>query len=272
MYLAKFFHRPPGDDDRELLFIPRDDPMLIGIFMRGNGDEFLREEFSGIGVAVAAFRRQASELVAAGYVETEHTRYTLRTLLPDPRPKPAWQQGLDDLMLAALSAPLHEQARHLAALDNTAAAHEPLYLWLAAHHGVAAGNDHRRTYRLAEAARDTLTSRKAGSIPYYAWSIAPSDLEAGIFEVLSDACLRVDDPIAALNAIEQACKIAPRRHRGVMRANILCEHFPDRREEAFEAAYKNAGHGGYEAITALPAYAKYVARRQAKSKSGKGWR
>jgi hypothetical protein len=109
-------------------------------------------------------------------------------------------------------------------------------------------------------------------VPHYAWSIPPSDLEARIFEVLSEACLRVDDPIAALNAIEQACKIAPRQHRGVMRATILCDHFPDRQEEAFDAACKHAEHGGYEVITALPAYAKYVARRQAKSKSGKGWR
>ena len=33
MYLAKFFHRPPGDDDRELLFIAGGDPMIIGIYM-----------------------------------------------------------------------------------------------------------------------------------------------------------------------------------------------------------------------------------------------
>ena len=33
MYLANFFHRPPGGDDRELLFIPDGDPMIIGIHM-----------------------------------------------------------------------------------------------------------------------------------------------------------------------------------------------------------------------------------------------
>jgi hypothetical protein len=33
MYLAKFFHRSPGDDDRELLFIPGDEPMILGIHM-----------------------------------------------------------------------------------------------------------------------------------------------------------------------------------------------------------------------------------------------
>jgi len=125
MYLAKFFHRPPGDDGRELLLIPGGDPMVIGIYMdekrETQRDDFLREEFSDIVTAVAAFRRHAAELVAAGYVETAHTRYTLRHLLPDVHPKPAWQNGLDDLMLAALSAPLDEQSKCLAALRGTAA-------------------------------------------------------------------------------------------------------------------------------------------------------
>jgi hypothetical protein len=94
MYLAKFFHRPPGDDDRELLLIPDGDPMIIGIHMDRTGqpgsDEFLREEFSDIGVAVAVFRRHASELVAAGYAETTHTRYTppRRTSTPSSRRSP----------------------------------------------------------------------------------------------------------------------------------------------------------------------------------------
>jgi hypothetical protein len=83
MHLAKFFHRPPGDDDRELLLIPGGDPMVIGIHMHADGvpkqDEFLREEFSGIEDAVAAFRRHAARLVAAGYVEIDHTRYTALT-------------------------------------------------------------------------------------------------------------------------------------------------------------------------------------------------
>jgi hypothetical protein len=77
MYLAKFFHRSPGDDDRELLLIPGDDPMIIGFRMRGSveiqTEDFLRERFSEIGKAVAAYRRHAAELVAAGYMETTHT-------------------------------------------------------------------------------------------------------------------------------------------------------------------------------------------------------
>src|SRR5450755_1031452 len=162
MYLAKFFHRPPGDDDRELLLIPGDDPMIIGFRMRGSveiqTEDFLRERFSEIGNAVAAYRRHAAELVAAGYMETTHTRYTRRDLRC-PEAKLEWQKGLDDLMLAALSASLEDQARHLAALQDTPAAHEPLYLWLAAHRGFVAADSNEQTIRLAEAARDTLASR-----------------------------------------------------------------------------------------------------------------
>jgi hypothetical protein len=49
MYLAKFFHRPPGDDDRELMLIPGSNPMVMGIHMNREGepgsDQYLREEF-----------------------------------------------------------------------------------------------------------------------------------------------------------------------------------------------------------------------------------
>jgi hypothetical protein len=129
MYLAKFFHRPPGDDDRELLLIPSGDPMIICFRMRGSveiqTEGFLRERFSEIGNAVAAYRRHAAELVAAGYMETTHTRYTRRDLRC-PEAKLEWQKGLDDLMLAALSAPLEDQARHLAALQDPCGARAAL--------------------------------------------------------------------------------------------------------------------------------------------------
>jgi hypothetical protein len=275
MYLAKFFHRAPGDDDKELLLIPGADPIVMGIHMHGDDkigeDEFLREEFSDIRAAVTVFRRHAAQLTASGYMETEHTRYTLRNLLPDPQPKPEWQKGLDDLMLAALSAPLPKQAKHLDALAATEAAREPLYLWLAAHHGFAADGDNAKTIRFAEQARDTLASRRAGKMPHYAWSIRESDLEARIFEVLSWGHLRAEDPAAALAAIEEAYRIDPGQDRGAQRATILCEHFPDRQEEAFDAAYKYAQFGGYEDITALPAYEEYLAARKRRKKS-KGWR
>ncbi|SHK60696.1 SMI1 / KNR4 family (SUKH-1) [Bradyrhizobium lablabi] len=276
MYLAKFFHRPPGDDDRELLLIPGGDPMVIGIYMGENREpehnEFLREDFSGIAEAVSFFRRHAADLAAAGYMETAHTKYTLRNLLPDPKPKPDWQKGLDELMLAAVSAPLKEQERHLVALKDTPAAGEPLYLWLAAHHSYAADEDNDRTIRFAESARDTLAARRAADAPHYAWSIWEKDLEGRILEVLSSAYLRADKPEAALEAIEQGWKAAPSQDRGVQRALILCEYFPERQEEAFDAAYQYNRFGGYEEITALPAYAEYLERRQKKKKSDKGWR
>ena len=47
MHLAKFFDRPPGDTDRELLLIPGGDPLLLGIHMKWEGEpgteEYLRE-------------------------------------------------------------------------------------------------------------------------------------------------------------------------------------------------------------------------------------
>lgn len=276
MYLAKFFHRPPGDDDRELLFIPGESPMIIGIHMHAAGEpqkeDFLREKFSDIGAAVGVFRRHAAKLLAAGYTETTHTRYTLRNLLPDPQPKTDWQKGLDELMLAALSAPLEEQAKHLAALRHTPAEHEPLYLWLAAHHGYAAEADNEQTIQFAEQARDTIAARRAAKAPHYAWSIAESELEARSLEVLSLAQLRANNPPAALEAIEQACKVSPSNDRLVQRAMILCGYFPERQEEAFDAAYQWHEHGGYEEITALPAYAEYAEKRKNRPRSDKGWR
>jgi hypothetical protein len=52
----------------------------------------------------------------------------------------------------------------------------------------------------------------------------------------------------------------------------LCDHFPERQEEAFDAAFKYAEFGGYEDITALPTYADYLAAGKRRKKSGKGWR
>lgn len=276
MYLAKFFHRPPGNHDRELLFILDGDPTIIGIHMQGTqgasgGEHFLREDFSDVTDAVAAFRRHAREFVDAGYFETTHTKYTQRNLLPDPKAKPEWQRGLDDLMLASLGAPLAEQLQYLDAIENTEAAREPLYLLLAAQKCLAA-DENDPALRLAEQARDTLASRKADKVPHYAWSIAENDLEGRIFDALSDAHLAAGNIHAALEAAEEADRIAPSQARGVHRASILCHYFPDRQEEAFDAAYSYAQFGGYEEIMALPAYAEYVERRKRKPKSDKGWR
>ena len=224
--------------------------MAMGI-VEVEEDEFLREAFSDIRAAVTVFRRHAAELAAAGYIETTHTRYTLRNLLPDPQPKPGWQIGPRRSDAGRAQRPAAQSRQNsLGALAGTEAAREPLYLWLAAHHGYADEADNAKTIRLAEKARDTLASRRAGKVPHYAWSIAESDLEARIFEVLSWAQLRAEDPAAALASIEEAFRIDPGQDRGAQRATILCEHFPERQQEAFDAAFKYAEFGGYEEITA----------------------
>jgi len=275
MYLAKFFHRAPGDDDRELMLIPGSEPVVMGIHMNWNGepgeDQYLREEFSGIADAAAAFRRHVAELVAAGYVETIHTQYALPNLLPAPQAKPDWQKGLDELMVLALSAPMAEQARQLEALEGTPAEHEPLYLWHAARRGYADADDPAQTVRLAEQARDTLGARRAAGQPHYAWSISESDLEGRILELLSDAYLAAGDLDAALKTIEHLCKNAPNHERFLKRAELLCGYFPERREEAFDDAYQWSRFGGYDDIMAFPGYAEYEARRKAGT-SAKGWR
>ena len=275
MHLAKFFHRPPGNDDRELMLIPGRDPMVIGIHMNWKGDpdadQFLREEFSNIADAAAAFRRHVTELVAAGHVETTHTNYTLRDLGPDPQAKPDWQKGLDELMILALSAPTAEQAKQLEALKGTPAEHEPLYLWHAARRSHADGDEPAQAVRFAEQARDTICARRATGQPHYAWSIAESDLEGRILELLSDAYLLADDPDAAVKMIEQLCKTAPSHERILKRAELLCGYFPHRREEAFDDAYQWSRFGGYDDIMAFPGYGEYEAQRKAGT-SAKGWR
>jgi hypothetical protein len=80
-------------------------------------EDFLREQFSDIGDAVAAFRRHTTGLVAAGYVETTHTRHTRRHLSAHPEIKLEWQKGLDDLMLAAPRGTRQHQGGARAALS-----------------------------------------------------------------------------------------------------------------------------------------------------------
>src|SRR5215467_12358941 len=94
MYLAKFFHRPPGNDDRELLLIfdggCGESHAFMGFVMNGRLDPYVRCDFASAREAVAAFRAAAEELAEAGYVEAAETRYTLRSLPANPKPKPAW--------------------------------------------------------------------------------------------------------------------------------------------------------------------------------------
>jgi hypothetical protein len=58
MYLAKFFHRAPGDDDRGLLLVADDEPIVLGVLINreDDSDEYLREEFSDLAGAVVALK------------------------------------------------------------------------------------------------------------------------------------------------------------------------------------------------------------------------
>ena len=100
------------------------------------------------------------------------------------------------------------------------------------------------------------------------------DLEARILEVLSWAHLRADKPKGRAGGDRRGLSGSgrPARTAACSTRQFCVEHFPERREEAFDEAYKYQEFGGYEDIIALPAYADYVAGRKRKPKSDRGWR
>jgi hypothetical protein len=276
MYLAKFFHRAPGNDDRELLLIFErtcGGPTLMGFVMDGEGRTFLRQDFKSAHEAVAAFRRAADELRNGGYVETADTQYTLRKLAAAPQPKPAWQQGLDELMLSAIIEDTATQAALIDKLAATPAAGEPFYIWLRARHRFAsAPKDHGGALTRTEDARNALGARRASKAPFYIWSLRTLQVEAFIQDLLCELHLAAGDPEAGLEAAQHAHEVDGDQYRGGRIAWILCEYFPERQQEAFDQAMRYAEFGGYEAVTSLPAYADHVARRNKKTRPERGWR
>ena len=83
-------------------------------------------------------------------------------------------------MLAALGEPLDVQAKYLAALRDTPAASQPLYLWLAAHHFYAADQDNNQIIALAErGARHHRRPPRRQDVTLFPgrWRIATSRLE-----------------------------------------------------------------------------------------------
>jgi hypothetical protein len=276
MYLAKFFHRPPGTDDRELLLIfdgsGGESHAFMGFVMDGRLEPTTRRNFASAREAVACFRRAAEELRDAGYVETADTKYTLRTLPPGPKPKPAWQQGLDELLLSAIIDDLATQATLIAKLATTPAVREPLYLWLAARHAVEkAPKATAGVLPRAETARDALAARLASKVPVYAWSLRPREIEAYIHDLLCEIHIAAGDAKAALAAAQHAQRADGDQHRGGRIAWILCQHFPDREEDAFDQTFRYAQFGGYEPVLALPAYVAWLARRKRRTPAEKGW-
>jgi hypothetical protein len=279
MYLAKFFHRLPGDDDRELLLMPEspcgggDRPIVMGIVLSDPDKSFMHKEYPSMADANRAFRAAARELRRDGYVETAHTDYTLRNLLPDPAAKPDWQRALDELLLVVFAEDREAQARLIKQLDGTRAAQEPLYLWIAAYH--AAAGRTLGTARLLDQVEQTLnifSAHRLAGVPIYTWSLPPYYLEAYINDLLCELHLAREDTQSGLAAARRACDISANQYRGGRVAWILCEHFPEHREEAFDQAYRHGEFGGYDAVMAHPAYADYLRLRKQKSKSDKAWR
>jgi hypothetical protein len=279
MYLAKFFHRPPGNDDRELLLMPEspcgdgDRPIVMGIVLSNPDCNFIHREYPSMADANRAFRAAARELRRDGYVETAHTDYKLRSLLPDPAVKPDWQRALDELLLALFAEDSKAQTRLIKALDGTRAAQEPLYLWIATYH--AAATRLFGTARLldqAEHALNILSAHKLAGAPIYTWSLPPYYLEAYINDLLCELHLAREDTLAGLATARQAYDISANQYRGGRVAWILCEHFPEHREEAFDQAYRYGEFGGYDGVMAHAAYADYLRRRRQRSKFDKAWR
>lgn len=285
MYFAKFFHKDPGDDDR-LLLLAVDDAILMGIYMREvdssqfdwSSDaippsEFLRQEFDKISEGVAAYRREAEKLRADGYIETYHTKYSLRDLGGDFTPKPEWQRALDEALMSAFADPPEVQAKRLAALKGTPAADEPTALWLAARYANDLKNDD--VMQRVRQARDALHKYESAKLPYYTWSLFPGVIKANIYSLLSYWHLHAGsfDPAAALDAIEIARETYPEEDQLVLQAWILCTYFPEREEDAYDSIYHQASSRRYEPITSRPSYKTYADRRAADAAAKRGtWR
>ena len=278
MYLAKFFHRPPGDDDRELLLILDsscgDGHALMSFIMDGRSEPYLRNDYAGAREAVAALRRAAEALRRDGYVETADTNYMRRALPSHPKAKPAWQQGIDELLLCTLLDDALSQAALIHKLAGTPAAQEPVYLWLVARRAFSVRpNDTDGALARTENARDTLGARRASKTPPYTWSLRHLEIEAYLHDLLCEIHFAAGEVRAALDAAQHAQEANGDQYRGGRIAWMLSQYFPDREEDAFEQASRYAQFGGYEAVTALPAYAAYVARRQRRrAEADKGWR
>ncbi|WJH39281.1 hypothetical protein N7E02_20815 [Aliirhizobium terrae] len=227
MNFAKFFHKAPGDDDR-MLFLAVDGDVLIGSYLRevdylgfdwatydktkdNLPGEFLRIEIDDENEGITAFRREAEALRRQGYIETHHTRHTLRDLNGDFTPKPEWQQTIDEALMSAFADPLDVQAERNAAFIGTPAQEQPLAKWLEARY--ASAMERPDSLELAEQACAAWRRCQAEGHAGYIWSVYSSNIEGELFELLGREYLFEGpncNPAAALVAITVARKL--RRH------------------------------------------------------------
>ena len=279
MYLTKFFHRPPGNDDRELLLIPEspcgggDRPLIMGIVLSDPDHNFIHKECGAWPTPTGRSAPPPETCVATAMWRpcTPTTRCATCCLIPPPSPTGSARST--SCCSRSLARVEEAKARLIKELDGTRAAQEPLYLWIAAYHAAAA--QLRGTARLlarAEQALNIFSAHKLAGASIYTWSLPPYYLEAYINDLLCELHLAREDTQAGLAAARRAGDISANQYRGGRVAWILCEHFPEHREEAFDQAFRHGEFGGYDAVIAHPAYTDYLRRRKQQSKSDKAWR
>jgi hypothetical protein len=290
MNFAKFFHKAPGDDDRMLLLVT-DSDLLIGSYMRevdylgfdweaydktkdNLPGEFMRVELDGTNEGIAAFRREAEALRQQGYIETHHTRHSLRDLGGDFTPKPDWQQAIDEALMSAVADPLEVQAERNAAFAGTPAQEQPLAKWLEARY--ASAKQRPDSLELARQACDAWLRCQADGHAGYIWSVYAGLIKGELFELLGREYLFEgpnQDPAAALDAIVVAREASPTRYRLWLEAWIICNHFPERESDAYDAIYRQAGDSYFSELTSRESFEAYAKYRMADQQAGRAtWR
>jgi hypothetical protein len=271
----KYFHRPGGEPDRRINLILDEicdpAPTVIGSTVGGDNDTILRHDCGSSAEALTTYRHIASMWAAEGFAEIVPINYWQWTLPPEPQLKPDWQRALDELAVDVLAVAATPSADSISSLAATPAATEPLYLWLAGTERLEAAGDAPGALAFAGRARDEYAQRRANKAPFYGWSIWWPEIEGVIYDLIGAVYLAGERPREAIPAFERAYKVAANPFRGGLLAELLCEHCPKRREEAFDQAYRYAQFGGYDRIVAMSGYAAYAERRK-KAKGGKGWR
>lgn len=271
----KYFHRPGEVLDRRINLIldavcdPT--PTVMGSTVGGDNDTILRHDCGSPTEALTTYRHIVNAWAGEDFAEIVPLNYWQWTLPPEPQLKPDWQRALDDLALDVLVTNATPCGEAVSSLAATAAAAEPLYLWLAGIERLEAAGDAPGALAFAGRAREEYAKRRSSKAPFYGWSIWWPELEGMIYDLMGNVYLAGERPREAIMAFERAYKVAANPYRGGLLAELLCEHCPKRREEAFDQAYRYAQFGGYQRIVAMPDYAAYAARRK-KANGGKGWR
>lgn len=224
---------------------------------------FYEETFEDQAACVAAFEGLGARAQADGYLLTDILDRMQDVIALTASPKPAWHSALDCYLLDVLARrpnatpPVDEQARN-----------EPLCLYLEAlHRSRHTPDDAEANLRIALTAQAELQSRKASNAPMYLWSLDGHDFEARIQTLLFQIYGRLKQSGPMFAAIREAVVLSPNTYRLEMLAWMQCYHFPQFREDAFEAAFNY--DDSYDDVRKHEDFAAYAKRRKKEVKSGK---